>query len=167
MEKTSVWSERCTGERTFLAKVHSVWVTAKMVQVHVTTELTPNNMTDLFFTQIVLIWLILQNWTCYNVNVRVRVKRILFIISFYLWNNLIHTLISIKQCISFTLHVFWNEVQLECILTGDGGLSLLPAHVNHYLVPDCQVAREFLEVLENPVVTGIIFFQTVVHSVRC
>ncbi|XP_022315246.2 DIS3-like exonuclease 1 [Crassostrea virginica] len=50
--------------------------------------------------------------------------------------------------------------------TGDGGLSLLPAHVNHYLVPDCQVAREFLEVLENPVVTGIIFFQTVVHSVQ-
>lgn len=51
-------------------------------------------------------------------------------------------------------------------MTGDGGLGLLPADVNHYLVPDCQVAREFLEVLENPVVTGIIFLQTVVHSVR-
>lgn len=50
--------------------------------------------------------------------------------------------------------------------TGDGGLGLLPADVNHYLVPDCQVAREFLEVLENPVVTGIIFLQTVVHSVQ-
>ncbi|XP_048763599.2 DIS3-like exonuclease 1 [Ostrea edulis] len=50
--------------------------------------------------------------------------------------------------------------------TGDGGMGLLPADINHYLVPDCRVAREFLEVLENPVVTGIIFLQTVVHSVQ-
>lgn len=51
------------------------------------------------------------------------------------------------------------------LLKGDGGKGLLPADINHYLVPDCRVAREFLEVLENPVVTGIIFLQTVVHSV--
>lgn len=57
-------------------------------------------------------------------------------------------------------------IWIKKMLKGDGGLSLLPADVNHYLIPDCQVAREFLEVLENPVVTGIIFLQTVVHSVR-
>ncbi|XP_062570855.1 DIS3-like exonuclease 1 [Saccostrea cucullata] len=51
-------------------------------------------------------------------------------------------------------------------VSGESGLSLLPADTNHYLVPDCQVAREFLEILENPVVTGIIFLQTVVHSVQ-
>ena len=44
-------------------------------------------------------------------------------------------------------------------------LSLLRADINNYLVPDCQVAREFLEILENPALTGIIFLQTVVHSV--
>ncbi|XP_060081062.1 DIS3-like exonuclease 1 [Ylistrum balloti] len=45
-------------------------------------------------------------------------------------------------------------------------IGLLPADVTHYLVPDCQVAREYLEVLEIPQLTGIIFLQTVAHSVQ-
>ncbi|XP_021369057.1 DIS3-like exonuclease 1 isoform X3 [Mizuhopecten yessoensis] len=45
-------------------------------------------------------------------------------------------------------------------------VGLLPADVTHYLVPDCQVAREYLEVLELPQLTGIVFLQTVAHSVQ-
>lgn len=78
--------------------------------------------------------------------------------------------LSLILCVTEHFEFYWQLmvelIWIKKILTGDGGLGLLPADVNHYLIPDCQVAREFLEVLENPVVTGIIFLQTVVHSVR-
>ncbi|KAK3090437.1 hypothetical protein FSP39_011852 [Pinctada imbricata] len=45
-------------------------------------------------------------------------------------------------------------------------VGLLSAESNHYLVPDCQVAREYLEILQHPLITGIIFLQTTVHSVQ-
>ncbi|XP_069126738.1 DIS3-like exonuclease 1 [Argopecten irradians] len=50
--------------------------------------------------------------------------------------------------------------------TNNDEIGLLPADVTHYLVPDCQVAREYLEVLEIPQLTGIVFLQTVAHSVQ-
>lgn len=78
--------------------------------------------------------------------------------------------LSLILCVTEHFEFYWQLmvelIWIKKILTGDGGLGLLPADVNHYLIPDCQVAREFLEVLENSVVTGIIFLQTVVHSVR-
>lgn len=44
-------------------------------------------------------------------------------------------------------------------------LDLLPPNLTHYLVPDCQIAREYLEILETPEIHGIIFTQTAEHSV--
>ncbi|ESO87500.1 hypothetical protein LOTGIDRAFT_127673 [Lottia gigantea] len=45
----------------------------------------------------------------------------------------------------------------------DGKLS---TDTTHYIVPDCQIARDYLEILETPEVTGIIFTQTAVNSVQ-
>nr|XP_002736854.1 PREDICTED: DIS3-like exonuclease 1-like [Saccoglossus kowalevskii] len=44
------------------------------------------------------------------------------------------------------------------------GKTLLPM-ATHYIVPDCQVTRDYLEILELPEITGILFLQTVLHSV--
>ncbi|XP_071112514.1 DIS3-like exonuclease 1 [Haliotis cracherodii] len=45
-------------------------------------------------------------------------------------------------------------------------LSLLPSDVTHYVFPDCQVARDYLEILEAPEIRGIVFTQTVANSVQ-
>ncbi|XP_077988799.1 DIS3-like exonuclease 1 [Glandiceps talaboti] len=45
------------------------------------------------------------------------------------------------------------------------GHGVLPSSLTHYVVPDCQVARDFLDILELPEITGILFLQTVLHSV--
>ncbi|XP_022099659.1 DIS3-like exonuclease 1 isoform X2 [Acanthaster planci] len=45
------------------------------------------------------------------------------------------------------------------------GSSTTPADVTHYIVPDCHVTGEFLEIFELPELTGIIFMQTVLHHV--
>ncbi|KAJ8307659.1 hypothetical protein KUTeg_014786 [Tegillarca granosa] len=44
-------------------------------------------------------------------------------------------------------------------------VGLLPADITHYVIPDCQVARDYLEIFETPEITGIIFLQTVAHSI--
>ena len=46
------------------------------------------------------------------------------------------------------------------------GNSLVAADVTHYLVPDCHVAGAFLEIMELPEFTSIVFMQTVLHHVR-
>ncbi|XP_070541854.1 DIS3-like exonuclease 1 isoform X2 [Ptychodera flava] len=51
----------------------------------------------------------------------------------------------------------------ECAQTK--GVGRLPAGLTHYVVPDCQAARDFLEILELPEICGILFLQTVLHSV--
>ena len=45
--------------------------------------------------------------------------------------------------------------------------GLLPKDVTHYVIPDPQIARDYLEIFEDPVIRGIIFTQTAVHSVSC
>ncbi|XP_071794054.1 DIS3-like exonuclease 1 [Asterias amurensis] len=50
----------------------------------------------------------------------------------------------------------------DCRKTGN---SLVAADVTHYLVPDCHVAGAFLEIMELPEFTSIIFMQTVLHHV--
>lgn len=44
--------------------------------------------------------------------------------------------------------------------------DLLPSNVTHYIIPDCQIAREYLEIFEVPEINGIIFTQTAEHSVQ-
>ena len=44
-------------------------------------------------------------------------------------------------------------------------MSVLPKDVTHYVVPDCTLARDYLELLEIPEITAIIFLQTVANSV--
>ncbi|XP_045156829.2 DIS3-like exonuclease 1 [Mercenaria mercenaria] len=46
------------------------------------------------------------------------------------------------------------------------GSSLLPENVTHYVIPDPQTAREYLEIFENPHIQGIIFTQTAVQSIQ-
>ena len=55
-------------------------------------------------------------------------------------------------------------IYLQCLLDFLGK-TLLAKDVTHYLVPDCQLACEYLEILEFPEIQGIIFMQTVTHSV--
>ena len=43
--------------------------------------------------------------------------------------------------------------------------GLLSKDVTHYVIPDPQVARDYLEIFEDPSVRGVIFTQTAVHSV--
>lgn len=43
--------------------------------------------------------------------------------------------------------------------------SMLPENVTHYLVPDCSVARDYLEIFEAEEMKGIIFMRTVTLSV--
>ncbi|XP_035667414.1 DIS3-like exonuclease 1 [Branchiostoma floridae] len=51
----------------------------------------------------------------------------------------------------------------ECRNEGPG---LLPKGVTHYVVPDCQVTRDYLEILEFPEIRGVLFTGTVVHSMQ-
>ncbi|XP_072031507.1 LOW QUALITY PROTEIN: DIS3-like exonuclease 1 [Amphiura filiformis] len=43
---------------------------------------------------------------------------------------------------------------------------VVPADVTHYLLPDCQTASDYLDILELPELIGIVFLQTVLHHVR-
>ena len=56
-------------------------------------------------------------------------------------------------------------IVLLCFIIS-GSLSPLPSHVTHYLVPDANVSKYFLEILEYPEIVGIIFMHTVVHAVQ-
>ena len=44
--------------------------------------------------------------------------------------------------------------------------GVLPANVTHYLIPFVDVAGHYMEVLELPEITGIIFLQTVVNAIK-
>ena len=44
--------------------------------------------------------------------------------------------------------------------------GLLPQNVTHYLIPFVDVAGHYMEVLELPEITGIIFLQTVVNAIK-
>ncbi|KAK6178827.1 hypothetical protein SNE40_011323 [Patella caerulea] len=47
-----------------------------------------------------------------------------------------------------------------------GTIGRLSNESTHYIIPDCQVARDYLEILETPDIKGIVFTQTAVHSVQ-
>ncbi|KFO08210.1 DIS3-like exonuclease 1, partial [Balearica regulorum gibbericeps] len=49
-----------------------------------------------------------------------------------------------------------------CILDG----KLLSDDVTHYVVPDCKVVQDYLEILEFPELKGIIFMQTACQAVQ-
>ncbi|WAR00124.1 DI3L1-like protein [Mya arenaria] len=44
--------------------------------------------------------------------------------------------------------------------------TLLPKDITHYVIPDPQTAREYLEIFESHHIRGIIFTQTAAHSVQ-
>ncbi|CAH3019970.1 unnamed protein product [Porites evermanni] len=54
------------------------------------------------------------------------------------------------------------------ICTGceQGSGNQLSSSLTHYVVPDCQVSKLFLEVFECPEIQGVIFLQTVVNFVQ-
>ena len=43
--------------------------------------------------------------------------------------------------------------------------ALLPKEANHYIVPDCQVAKDYLELFELSDIQGVVFTQTAAHCV--
>ncbi|XP_052794965.1 DIS3-like exonuclease 1 [Mya arenaria] len=47
-----------------------------------------------------------------------------------------------------------------------GPPTLLPKDITHYVIPDPQTAREYLEIFESHHIRGIIFTQTAAHSVQ-
>ena len=49
---------------------------------------------------------------------------------------------------------------------GDETHPTLPADVTHYLIPLPDAATTFMEILELPEITGVIFPQTVVNSIQ-
>ena len=49
---------------------------------------------------------------------------------------------------------------------GDETQPTLPADVTHYLIPLPDAAATFMEILELPEITGVIFPQTVVNSIQ-
>ncbi|CAH3034180.1 unnamed protein product, partial [Pocillopora meandrina] len=53
-----------------------------------------------------------------------------------------------------------------CAVCEQGNGTLLCKSLTHYVVPDCQVSRLFLEILESAELQGIIFFETVVNYVQ-
>ena len=44
--------------------------------------------------------------------------------------------------------------------------GLLPPNVTHYLIPYVDVAGHYMEILELPDITGVIFLQTVVNAIK-
>lgn len=42
---------------------------------------------------------------------------------------------------------------------------MLPREATHYIVPDCQVSKDFLELFEQPEVQGVVFTQTAANCV--
>lgn len=55
-----------------------------------------------------------------------------------------------------------NLKTLNYLLDG----KLLSDDVTHYVVPDCKVVQEYLEILEFPELKGIIFMQTACQAVQ-
>lgn len=49
-----------------------------------------------------------------------------------------------------------------CAVCEQGNGTRLSSSLTHYVVPDCQVTRLFLEIFENAEIQGVIFLQTVV-----
>ena len=58
-----------------------------------------------------------------------------------------------------------NAIGRNILLIISDDRDLLPSNVTHYIIPDCQIAREYLEIFEVPEINGIIFTQTAEHSV--
>ena len=48
----------------------------------------------------------------------------------------------------------------------NSNITLLPDNVTHYIIPFVDVAGHYMEVLELPDITGIIFLQTVVNAIK-
>ncbi|XP_027053645.1 DIS3-like exonuclease 1 isoform X2 [Pocillopora damicornis] len=53
-----------------------------------------------------------------------------------------------------------------CAVCEQGNGTLLCKSLTHYVVPDCQVSRLFLEIFESEEIQGVIFFETVVNHVQ-
>lgn len=43
---------------------------------------------------------------------------------------------------------------------------MLPREATHYIVPDCKVSKDFLELFEQPEVQGVVFTQTAANCVQ-
>lgn len=56
-----------------------------------------------------------------------------------------------------------SEICEDCEQGSGNQLSSL---LTHYVVPDCQVSKDFLEIFESLDIQGVIFFQTVVNFVQ-
>ena len=54
----------------------------------------------------------------------------------------------------------------QCNKGKTSNCGVLPANVTHYLIPFVDVAGHYMEVLELPEITGIIFLQTVVNAIK-
>ena len=54
----------------------------------------------------------------------------------------------------------------ECKEDKNFNCGILPPNVTHYLIPFIDVAGHYMEVLELPDITGIIFLQTVVNAIK-
>ncbi|CAH3034176.1 unnamed protein product, partial [Pocillopora meandrina] len=52
-----------------------------------------------------------------------------------------------------------------CAVCEQGNGTLRCKSLTHYVVPDCQVSRLFLEIFESAELQGVIFFETVVNYV--
>ena len=48
----------------------------------------------------------------------------------------------------------------------NSSMGCLPDNVTHYLIPFIDVAGHYMEILELPDITGIIFLQTVVNAIK-
>lgn len=46
------------------------------------------------------------------------------------------------------------------------GMSMLPADTTHYVIPDCEVTKKYLEIFQLKELTGLIFLQTVKNFVQ-
>ena len=45
--------------------------------------------------------------------------------------------------------------------------ALLPKEASHYIVPDCRMAKDYLELFELSDIQGVVFTQTAAHCVSC
>ncbi|KAL9987682.1 hypothetical protein ACROYT_G002028 [Oculina patagonica] len=53
-----------------------------------------------------------------------------------------------------------------CSVCEQGNGNQLSSSLIHYVVPDCQVSKLFMEIFENAEIQGVIFFQTVVNFIQ-
>lgn len=57
-----------------------------------------------------------------------------------------------------------TDIHVYLMFIPSGGL--LPKTVTHYVIPDPQIVKDYLEMFETPDIQGIIFTQTAVQTVR-